>query len=663
MHKKILSAAIAIALLASPVIASAQTVTASSTTNASKIAALEQLVATLTQELQQLLAARSGSGPNQSSSSTTTTATITQSLGQTSSLGSTDTAPQPFVLNWSSTNAVSCTVAKSNPSGTMVNVWATGTSGQLTPSFPIIGTYHIWIDCVGSNASVHQDLYHIVTQATTSYIPQTPTMSLSATAHNVQVGTPVTINANFVPTSGDTVTSNGINWIQPGASEVSATNSGVAYGTTLTNPLTFTFTPTAPGLYVFKPVVMTSQYPNAATAASSTWLTVRVAGATPTTPSNVSAALTQSLAQTTSQGSTDTAPQTFKLNWTSTNATSCTLSKSSPLGVSTNAWSSGTSGQLTPSFPIIGTYHIWIDCTGPGGTAHQDLYHVVGGVTNTSIPGLPTAVNATCANYTASFSWNAPSGATSYILDQNDPNVGYTWPAQTLTSPSFSMSNLHSPSYNWSVSACNSNGCSDSVSGNVFSCGPPPPLPAPPTSLNATCANHDASFSWAGVSGATYFILNRQDTYPTTSYTWAPLPLTDNDFSVNGLYSSSYVWSVEACNSSGCSAPTSGNGFSCVAPTSIPSTPTIMSASCDNTTYAGEWVAHFSWAPVEGADYYTWIMAGLSGDSYYGYPGTIYGTNTAMPGLIAGASYQWHLLACNALGCSNVGVGPNVTCK
>lgn len=59
--KKFISFGIGIALLVSPVIASAQTVSAD---NSSIIAILEQLVATLTQELQQLIAARSGATQN-----------------------------------------------------------------------------------------------------------------------------------------------------------------------------------------------------------------------------------------------------------------------------------------------------------------------------------------------------------------------------------------------------------------------------------------------------------------------------------------------------------------------------------------------------------------------------------------------------------------------
>ncbi len=58
MHKKLISLGVGIALLASPLLASAQTTTSS---NASIIASLEALVATLTQELQQLIAAKSSS--------------------------------------------------------------------------------------------------------------------------------------------------------------------------------------------------------------------------------------------------------------------------------------------------------------------------------------------------------------------------------------------------------------------------------------------------------------------------------------------------------------------------------------------------------------------------------------------------------------------------
>ncbi len=56
MHKKLITVGLGIALLASPLLASAQT---STSDNSSVIASLEALVVTLTQELQQLIAARS----------------------------------------------------------------------------------------------------------------------------------------------------------------------------------------------------------------------------------------------------------------------------------------------------------------------------------------------------------------------------------------------------------------------------------------------------------------------------------------------------------------------------------------------------------------------------------------------------------------------------
>ena len=67
----------------------------------------------------------------------------------------------------------------------------------------------------------------------------------------------------------------------------------------------------------------------------------------------------------------------FTVSWGSTNATSCTVQKRTPSGTVTNPWATGLSGSQVTAPTQTGTHNWWIDCTGEGGTAHQELDHLV----------------------------------------------------------------------------------------------------------------------------------------------------------------------------------------------------------------------------------------------------------------------------------------------
>ena len=86
--KKLISFCIGITLLASPVLVSAQT---TSTNNVGVIAALEQLVATLTQELQSLLTAQRQSTPSTKQNSPSNFTALSRCLAQQPCLGTTAT--------------------------------------------------------------------------------------------------------------------------------------------------------------------------------------------------------------------------------------------------------------------------------------------------------------------------------------------------------------------------------------------------------------------------------------------------------------------------------------------------------------------------------------------------------------------------------------------
>src|SRR3989344_1063447 len=78
------------------------------------------------------------------------------------------------------------------------------------------------------------------------------------------------------------------------------------------------------------------------------------------------------------QSPNPTAPsQPYTVSWSSANATSCTLKVTAPNGVTVNPWGVGISGSKQPNYTITGDYFISIDCTGTGGTVHQEIIHVV----------------------------------------------------------------------------------------------------------------------------------------------------------------------------------------------------------------------------------------------------------------------------------------------
>lgn len=84
--------------------------------------------------------------------------------------------------------------------------------------------------------------------------------------------------------------------------------------------------------------------------------------------------ISQSKTQTSSDGTT---AETFQVAWISENASACVVQKTNPAGALFNPWASGTSGSQDAAPPMIGSHHWWVDCSGPGGSAHADMYHIV----------------------------------------------------------------------------------------------------------------------------------------------------------------------------------------------------------------------------------------------------------------------------------------------
>lgn len=114
---------------------------------------------------------------------------------------------------------------------------------------------------------------------------QNPTVTITSTLTSITIGQSATLTATFSPSTGDTLTNTAINVIAPNTSEANTPAvSGDYWKTAMRSTLSYTFTPTQPGTYVFKPYVTSQAYPIFQTTPSSKWVTVVVNAAPTPTP-------------------------------------------------------------------------------------------------------------------------------------------------------------------------------------------------------------------------------------------------------------------------------------------------------------------------------------------------------------------------------------------
>jgi len=191
---------------------------------------------------------------------------------------------------------------------------------------------------------------------------------------------------------------------------------------------------------------------------------------------------------------------------------------------------------------------------GAGTTKGISLADLYGGGTPT-VPAAPTGLTATAGNAQAALSWNAVSGAASYIVKRSTTSGGpYTNVATSVTTPSYTNTGLtNGTTYYYVVSAVNATGEStNSAQVSVTpSGGSTPTVPAAPTGLTATAGNAQAALSWNAVSGATSYTVKRS----TTSggpYTNVATNVTTLSYTNTGLTNgTTYYYVVSAVNATG----------------------------------------------------------------------------------------------------------------
>lgn len=288
-------------------------------------------------------------------------------------------------------------------------------------------------------------------------------------------------------------------------------------------------------------------------------------------------------------------------------------------------------------------------CGGGGGSSLAPLG------TQSSPPAAISAVNvASTSESTLALNWQPVSGASSYEIWRSSADTsGAASAAQLLKrseQTSFTDSGLTpATNYVYTLKACAGNACSGGFEIKTKTLAMPLALPArayAPTLLKADA--YQISFNWPNVDGASAYRLQRNDGWEIAS----GAQLTQTTYIDTGLTpATSYLYRVQACNSTGCSswseALTTKTLALATTPTTPPATPVPATPGMPLATVAGTDSINLSWDAVNGASRYVLTRNNLA-----------IGGNalTALrfldSGLSTAVTYSYTLQACNLSGCS-----------
>jgi len=209
-------------------------------------------------------------------------------------------------------------------------------------------------------------------------------------------------------------------------------------------------------------------------------------------------------------------------------------------------------------------------------------------------PGTPIAPQPTTSTDTNSVtvSWTAQTSATYYNIDRRNNSGTWDTIATNATGTSKSISGFSDGSWDFRIQACNgySWACSSySPDGNSVTWRAVPVVPAAADPTTSTDTD-DVTVSWASVSGATYYDIEKRNNAGT--WTSAATGATGTSESVSGLTDGSWDFRIRACNgfSWACSSyGVDGSSVTWRAKPSVPAAPTLPSSNT-NGAYTVSWV-------------------------------------------------------------------------
>lgn len=262
-------------------------------------------------------------------------------------------------------------------------------------------------------------------------------------------------------------------------------------------------------------------------------------------------------------------------------------------------------------------------------------------------PPVPGSISVPASSSTGnvSVSWSPSSGATSYVLQQQYNDSGWTQ-AYSGSATSTNLNGLASGGYVYRVQACNAVGCSGwRVSGTLTVAL----IPAPPAAINVPSSSYSPAIpvNWSASANATNYVLQESVNGGGWGVTWSG---NATSTTVTVPDSGNYRFQVAACAAGGCSGFTlSGN----VAVTLVPSSAPNLTAPSSSTT--GTFT--LTWTPVAGATRYQ-LNQNVGG--VLTVPFNANGTSWTSSGLGAG-TYYYQVFACNVAGCGPGSNIPSVT--
>jgi hypothetical protein len=260
--------------------------------------------------------------------------------------------------------------------------------------------------------------------------------------------------------------------------------------------------------------------------------------------------------------------------------------------------------------------------------------------------------NATNVSLTPTLSWQAANGTSiRYFVNvkQNGVSVhnsGTTW----LTNTSYTVPSgvlTAGTTYTWEVTARFLNTSTTSpVSSRTFTTALS--VPATPTGLTTfyNASNNSINISWNSVAGATEYRI-----YKNGGSTPYAIPTTTSHPDFSPIQGTSNCYTVQACNSAGCSAQTASSCVSVPAPCNAPTGLSVGTTGLNT--------APVSWNSVAGAVNYT-VQSRQVGFTTWN-PTTVSGTSTTISGLTSGVSYEWQVRANCSSNNSNFTSGSNFT--
>jgi len=333
---------------------------------------------------------------------------------------------------------------------------------------------------------------------------------------------------------------------------------------------------------------------------------------------------------------------TYTVSWTvPMSATTFDVQESLNGGAWTTIASATTATSISRPGTTSGSYTYQVDANNAYGNRGWASSSAV--TVNTSygvIPSTPTSFTVPASSITgsATLSWGTANSVSSYTVQQS-ANGGTSWSTvYTGASTNTALSGLTDGSYTYQLQACNQYGCSVWVRGGTLTVLLPPPEPASITIPGSS--NGPVMVSWAASATATSYTLQHADFEVTgwsSIYSGAATSFTQNE-----TVSGAWIYQVQACNSSGCSAfrgINAGVGVT-IPPSSAPGL--SVPASSASGSYS------VIWSAVTGASTYT-LQQRLNGGAW----STVQATSATSDSVSGegNGSYGYQVQACNAGGC------------